>query len=266
MSVKYKIVFSDIDGTLLNSQHQISANTKQAIQRIVAKGIPFILVSARPPSAMTVYTQQLNSDLLISYGGALILDEQSAPIYSVTLTEADLAKLNEKLTACGALSVNYYSYYQWFANDLKSPWVINESQITQLQPQQTPKELPPIHKMLLMGEAATIETLEKQLQTEFPHLYIHRSKATYLEVMNQQASKANAVRFIHRQLNIKQEETVAFGDNFNDLDMLEYAGLGVAMANAPLEIQQRADYVTASNDEEGIAQVLNLLFNDESDD
>ena len=78
--------------------------------------------------------------------------------------------------------------------------------------------------------------------------------------MNKAATKAKAIRFMEQHLNVCAEEVVAFGDNFNDLDMLQYAGLSVAMGNAPDEIKQAAKEVTASNDEDGIALVLNRIF------
>lgn len=260
MSIKYKMVFGDIDGTLLNSQHQISAKTMQAIHHISELGIPFILVSARSPSAMTSYMKQLGSELMVCYGGSLIVDDKLNTIYSVTLSEKDLSDLAHTLKDYAHLSINHYSYEQWFSNNIENGWTKQESDITQLQPLPTPTVLPVTHKILLIGEAEEIELLESKLRVQFPHLYIHRSKATYLEIMNKQASKANAIRIIQELHQIKTEEIIAFGDNFNDLDMIEYAGLGVAMANAPVEIQKKANYVTLSNDEDGVAVVLNQLF------
>lgn len=87
---RYRAVFSDIDGTLLNSQHQISFKTEQAIQRIVKQGIPFILVSARPPLAMTPYTTQLGTkNAMICYGGALILDADLQPLYNAVIEKTN---------------------------------------------------------------------------------------------------------------------------------------------------------------------------------
>ena len=112
-----------------------------------------------------------------------------------------------------------------------------------------------------MGEAEQIQSLEKLLKRQLPHLSIHRSKNEYLEIMNKQATKSNAIRFMEKVLNVTQEQVIAFGDNFNDLDMLQYAGLSVAMGNAPEEIKAVAKRVTASNNDDGIALVLNEIFN-----
>lgn len=257
----YKAVFSDIDGTLLNSRHQISPLTEQAIKAVIAKGVPFIPVSARPPYAITPYTKQLDTQqAIICYSGALILDKNLTALYSVILEPQDLQQLNQILADFNHLSVSHYAGLDWFCNDLNNYWTLQESEITGLHAKQTPKDLNEVHKILVMGEAEEIRQLEQKLKQNLPHLSIHRSKNEYLEIMNKAATKAKAIRFMEQHLNVRAEEVVAFGDNFNDLDMLQYAGLSVAMGNAPDEIKQVAKEVTASNDEDGIALVLNRIF------
>ena len=257
----YKAVFSDIDGTLLNSRHQISPLTEQAIKAVIAKGVPFIPVSARPPYAITPYTKQLDTQqAIICYSGALILDKNLTALYSVILEPQDLQELNQILADFNHLSVSHYAGLDWFCNDLNNYWTLQESEITGLHAKQTPKDLNEVHKILVMGEAEEIRQLEQKLKQSLPHLSIHRSKNEYLEIMNKAATKAKAIRFMEQHLNVRAEEVVAFGDNFNDLDMLQYAGLSVAMGNAPDEIKQAAKEVTASNDEDGIALVLNRIF------
>ncbi len=257
----YKAVFSDMDGTLLNSQHQISPATFTAIRRIIHQGIPFIPVSARPPYAITPYTQQLQTrQPIICYSGALILDQDLNPLYSVTLSPQDVFALQQALANFTHLSVSYYAGLDWFTDNPASDWIKQEAEITGLSAKIKPHNLPAVHKILIMGEAVEIEPLEKQLQYQFPQLAVHRSKAEYLEIMNKAATKAKAVRFMEDYLNVSAQETVAFGDNFNDLDMLQYVGLSVAMGNAPEEIKRAAKQTTASNDNDGIAMVLNRVF------
>lgn len=259
----YKVIFSDIDGTLLNSQHQISVKNKQAIQRLANFSVPFILVSARPPLAITPFTEQLQTqNPLIAYSGALILDQHLQPLYSVTIAPADLTQVEQLLADFPHLSINHYAGVHWFSNDLNNEWTKLEEKITGLQAVEKPQDLTEVHKILVIGEANEILNLEKALKTQFPHLSIHRSKNEYLEIMHKQATKSNAIRFLEQALDFTAEETIAFGDNFNDLDMLQYAGLSVAMANAPEAIQTAAKRVTASNNEDGIALVLNEIFTD----
>lgn len=260
-SPRYKAVFSDIDGTLLNDWHQITPKTLTAIQRITQQEIPFIPVSARPPLAITPYTQQLKTDqAIICYSGALILDRDLTPLYSVSIDEADLTQLEKQLQSFQHLSINYYVNTLWFSNDLANHWTQQEAEITGLQAVQKVEKLTYVHKVLVMGEADEILRLEALLKPLFPQFSIHRSKAEYLEIMNRNATKSAAIRFIQKSLGIETEQIVAFGDNFNDLDMLQYVGFSVAMANAPDEIKAVARYVTASNNDDGIALVLDKLF------
>lgn len=259
--IDYKAVFSDIDGTLLNSEHRITPETVLAVRRIVRLGIPFIPVSARPPLAITPYTEQLQTDnVIICYSGALILDKDLNPLYSVSIEKQDLEILDSELFPFQHLSVNYYAGLDWFSNDLNNYWTIQEAEITGLQAVEKPENFTHVHKILVMGEAGEIQRLESLLKQRLPALSIHRSKNEYLEIMNSHATKSAAIRFMEKILGVSAKQVVAFGDNFNDLDMLQYAGLSVAMGNAPDEIKAIAKRVTASNNEDGIALVLNEIF------
>ncbi len=260
-SSPYKAVFSDIDGTLLNSQHQITPKTEEAIKNILKQGIPFIPVSARPPYAITPYTKQLGAQHgMICYSGALILDKNLTALYSVTLEPQDLQKLNALLADFAHLSISHYAGLDWFCNDVNNNWIKQESEITGLNAKLLQGNLTDVHKILVMGSAEEIQTVEPVLKQALPHLSIHRSKDEYLEIMNPAATKAKAIQFMAQHLGISAEQVIAFGDNFNDLDMLQYAGLSIAMGNAPDAIKQVAKEVTATNNEDGIALVLNRVF------
>ncbi|MGP1627758.1 MAG: Cof-type HAD-IIB family hydrolase [Aggregatibacter segnis] len=260
-SSPYKAVFSDIDGTLLNSQHQITPKTEEAIKNVLKQGIPFIPVSARPPYAITPYTEQLGAQHgMICYSGALILDKNLTALYSVTLEPQDLQKLNALLADYPHLSISYYAGLDWFCNDVNNDWIKQESEITGLSAKLLQGNLTDAHKILIMGSAEEIQRVEPVLKQALPHLSIQRSKDEYLEITNSAATKAKAIQFMAQHLGISAEQVIAFGDNFNDLDMLQYAGLSVAMGNAPDAIKQVAKEVTATNNEDGIALVLNRVF------
>lgn len=260
-SSPYKAVFSDIDGTLLNSQHQITPKTEEAIKNVLKQGIPFIPVSARPPYAITPYTEQLGAQHgMICYSGALILDKNLTALYSVILAPQDLQKLNTLLADFARLSISYYAGLDWFCNDVNNNWIKQESEITGLSAKLLQGNLTDVHKILIMGSAEEIQIVEPVLKQALPHLSIQRSKDEYLEITNSAATKAKAIQFMAQHLGISAEQIIAFGDNFNDLDMLQYAGLSIAMGNAPDAIKQVAKEVTATNNEDGIALVLNRVF------
>ncbi len=267
-NTRYQAVFGDIDGTLLNRNHQIGTRTQHSIRRILALGVPFILVSARPPLAITPFSRQLQCrSPIICYSGALVLDDDLSPLHSLAIGQPALTQLEQTLARLAAdalppdsrLSINHYAGLHWYA-DPDNPWTQQEAAITGLQPSPRAAELTEVHKILLMSEAAEIRQLEHALRLHFPQLHIHRSKNEYLEITHQQASKSQAIRFLEKRLGLDPQRIIAFGDNFNDLDMLQHAGLSVAMGNAPDDIKAAAHRVTATNDEDGIALVLDEVF------
>ena len=258
----YKAVFSDFDGTLLTSDHRISPKTLDAIQGITKQGIPFTPISARSPLGIWPYAKLIeNYNIIVAFSGALILDKNAKPIYSVQIDPADIQAINQVLADHPALGVNYYTYDDCVARDLDNKWVIYERSVTgiQIDPYDDSAVYSP-HKIQIIGETDEVISIEKILKEKFPHLSICRSHANFLEVMHKSATKGNAVRFLEDYVHVKMEECVAFGDNFNDLDMLESVGLGVAMGNAPDEIKQAANRVTASHNDDGIALILNEIF------
>lgn len=259
--MKYRAFFSDIDGTLINREHRLSARTRAAVQRVIARGIPFVLVSARPPLAITPFTDAIGGKQpLIAFNGALILDGDLQPLYSITLDNADLRRLEPLLESNPAVHPNYYRNLEWMSPRPDNPWTAQEGDITGLRATLKPAHIENVHKILVMGDVADILALERQLKPQFPHLQIHRSKDTYLEIANKAASKSQAIAFMAEKFGVDMADTVAFGDNYNDLDMLLAAGCGVAMGNAPDEIKAQVSLVTAGNQEDGLAQVLEAWF------
>ena len=115
------------------------------------------------------------------------------------------------------------------------------------------------NKLLAISSQQQITKLQNMAAKKFPDLTLARSGPTYLEIMPKEVSKRRAVERFQEYYGVSQAEIAAFGDSFVDLEMLRYAGLGIAMGNAPDEVQRAADRVTTSNDEEGIYLVLKTL-------
>ncbi|MDO5090571.1 MAG: Cof-type HAD-IIB family hydrolase [Cardiobacteriaceae bacterium] len=257
----YRAIFTDIDGTLLTSAHTISARTLAAVQRVIALGVPVILASARPPLAVAPLVAQIGGGQpFIAFNGALIFDGKGEILHSMTLDNASLRQLEPLLESRHDIAVNYYCGTAWYAPDPANRWTAQEEKITALSAARKPEEIENAHKILVMGEADTIAALEAALQARFPHLAIYRSKDTYLEIVNPAVNKAAAVRLLRERLGVARDATIAFGDHYNDLDMLRDAGYGVAMGNAPAAMQAQVAHTTAGNDEDGMALVLERLF------
>lgn len=151
---RFQAIFSDIDGTLLNPQHQLSPRNRAAGRAVVAAGIPIVLVSARPPAAMRPLAEALGPGLpLIALNGALILDGADRIIQQRALSPAALATLATLLAEAPALLRHDYCGRHWYCADPNHPRCRRETAIIGLEPEPRPAAPGPVHKVLLLGPA-----------------------------------------------------------------------------------------------------------------
>ena len=263
---KYKMVFSDIDGTLLDSTHEVRKNTKKKIKELENQGIPFILVSARMPEG--IYTIQKAAGLespIVAYSGGLVLDTDRKILKSNGMSQ----KKAEEITGYirekwNNMCISIYSGSSWISFDDRDYWIKQEEDITTLKCikgnfTDILEKDAEVHKIMCMGEPEKIAEIENILKVKHPELSVYRSKDTYLEIMDGRALKSNAVKVLCEVKNIPIEDTISFGDNYNDIDMLEATGMGIAMGNAPEEVKKHADKITLDNDSEGLLHMLEKL-------
>ncbi len=263
---KYKIIFCDIDGTLLDSNHLISENTKTEIRKLERMGIPFVLVSARMPSGVFSIQKELGIKApIVCYNGGLVFDENAIPLQSIGIDRDSALAIHDDIrktwkTVC----CSTYHNNDWIAEDTNDPWIVQEYKITSSEPKRGKimDFVPPdgqVHKFLCMGDAEQIAQMNEVLKERYPALSIYRSKHTYLEIMDGTVLKSSAVKTLCREYDIPIKASVSFGDNFNDVDMLLATGIGFAMANAPEEVRRQIRNVTLSNDQEGVLAGLRQL-------
>lgn len=254
--MKWKILFSDIDGTMINDQQLVTSKTRLALQQL---NIPVILVSARMPSGIRVIQEQFdNHDPIICYSGALILKEKEI-LYDLGISFEDAWPLYQDLCQ-EDVSVSAYCYDHWYCHRYDD-WIQQEEDITQLQAIVSDfSQEKKVHKFLCMADPDRIRKLETKLKQRYPHLSVYRSKPTYLEIMNGHISKLKAIEVLLDYYHLTLADSVSFGDNYNDLDMLEHTGLSFAMANAPQEIKDHIGRTTLSNNEDGVAYAIENLL------
>ena len=264
---RYKMIFSDIDGTLLDSHQQVSEDTRKEILRLEQEGVPFVLVSARMPEGLAPIRRQLgNHAPMVSYGGGLICNEDGEILSSCQMDLGTALEIKGLLDReYPHIVCNTYGFSRWVVDDDSNPWVVREEEITTLKAEngnigEIFGKDGGIHKFLLMGEHEEIEQLEIRLKRKWPELSIAASSSCYLEVMNGKVRKSEGVRFLCGYYGISLEEVIAFGDGKNDMDMLKAAGNSYAMANAPIEVRESAKHVTLDNDHEGLLAALRENF------
>ncbi len=265
--MRYKAICSDIDGTLLNKERVLSPRTISAISRL-SPDIRVILASSRMPKAM----RHLQHDLsilhspLICYNGAYILafDDQENPqeLHSSPIPVDICAEL-AGFTARIGLHLGLYYADEWYVRE-SDYWSAREENNTRVQSevadfdevlQAWERAGKGGHKLMCMGEAADVQASEDFLRTHYgDRLHLYRSKDTYLEISDRSISKASALEKVIAHLgSFKMNEVVAFGDNYNDMDMLQAVGLGVAVENARAEVLEMANAKTLRNTEDGVA-------------
>lgn len=263
----YSLVFLDIDGTLLDSNHQIMPQTKQILNRLEKRGTPIILCSARSPSGVeTVERQAELHSPIVCYGGGLILTADRATLRDEGIDpETAVSFKRFVLDRYGDVVVSAYSYGDWLVDDAGHPAIRREARITQCVPlpagdlRAALRASSHIHKLLCIGTEQQIAAIQDSAAGAFPGLTLVRSGPIYLEVMPKDVSKRTAAAQLGEYFGVTRERMAAFGDSFVDLELLRYVGLGVAMGNAPREVRQAVGRVTASNDEEGIYAALRRL-------
>ncbi len=258
------IVFSDIDGTLLTDEHKITEKTQEAIRKLKEQDIPFVIVSARSPSGIYPLLEDYNLKCpIISHSGGAIFDENKKVLYHTGMSK-DIAKEmisfieEEKFD----LAWGVYTLTQWIVKDKSDPRVINEERVVQAQTIQgdvDTAEGEEINKILCICNPDQILEIEEKMKKRFPGYSIAKSSDVLLEVMPGDINKAAAVERVCELYGVDIKNAVAFGDNYNDEQMLQTAGKGFLMANAPTELKTRIAHHAKSNNESGIYYALKDL-------
>ena len=271
MRPMYKAVFLDMDGTLLRADHSVSEPTKQTIRHLIEeKGIPVVLVSARPVNAILPTFRRIGIPEhfpLVSLNGSYIV-EAGQPVFQAMIDLPTAAAVAGEVRTFNA-NIAYYLQREWYA-EVDDSWTAHEQKIMDVKIKIGPlpefikewseRKIGP-NKMMVMSDPASISSIQQHLKSVYDsRLNIYPSKPTYLEVMDPLGSKSNAVRFLIERMKIDRSEVIAIGDNYNDREMIQFAGMGVAMGNAPDEIKAAADYVTDTNNEDGVRKALEKFF------
>lgn len=263
--MKYKMIVLDLDGTLTNNKKEITPKTKEALMQAQAKGVHIVLASGRPTYGIIPLAEELelktHGGFILAYNGGKIIDcTNNRVLFEQKLDEKLVPRLYEGAKKAGLQILTYQGegiaatqkddkYVQIEAHINKMPVVQYDDFLRQL--------VYPINKCLIVGEPTKLHQLELSLLAQLKgQMELYRSADYFLECVPLGIDKAQSLNRLITTLGITKEEVIACGDGYNDLSMIRFAGLGVAMANAAKDIQSEADYVTLSNEEDGVAHVI----------
>ena len=267
--MSYQLICSDIDGTLLDKNRELSEMTITEIKRV--SPIPFVLISSRMPKAMRHLQSQLGNieTPIIAYNGGLVLRNNQV-LHSAFIDNSVLETVIQLVTKT-TIHLSLYFEDEWYVPSMDF-WAKRESENTKVTPvvkssksvlNHWKNEGKGAHKMMCMGNEKQIDVLYNSLENSFSNqIMLYRSKPTYIEISHISVSKKTAIEVLLKNCypEISMKNVVAFGDNYNDIEMLKAVGLGVAVANAIEEVLQIANKITDTNKNDGVAKVIQELF------
>ncbi|MEW6498449.1 MAG: Cof-type HAD-IIB family hydrolase [Cyanobacteriota bacterium] len=263
-----QLLVLDIDGTIAGRSNEIREPVKQAIRAAQAKGIQVAIATGRMYCSALRFYQDVGSTLpLVAYQGAWIQDPATDKIHRhlpVSRTTAEqLLDYFETEALRSLLSVHFYINDQLYVREI-TPETELYAKRADIQPQAVGdlrKVLgsEPTKILALSDDTQIIDQLLGSLRQQYTpaELYLTKSVATFFEATNPVVNKGTAVRYLAQEmLGLKPHNVMAIGDNFNDLEMLDYAGLGIAMGNAPTEVQAIAQWVAPDVEDDGAAAAI----------
>lgn len=265
----YKLIALDLDGTLKTSDNRISPKTREALIECQKRGMRVILASGRPTPGLRHEAEELE---LAKYGG-LLLSFNGARVYDITNDKVIYEKVVDRQYALEiydrakqyGLAVMTYDGLNILTEDDDDQYVQVEQNINDMYIKHTDawKETLPesINKVLLTGTPEYVASIEQEFKAPYQDvLSIYRSAPFFIEVMAQNIDKAASLEKLCEYLGMTSEDMIAFGDGFNDISMIKFAGLGVAMGNAQDVVKEAANEITLSNDEDGIYETLKRVI------
>lgn len=265
--MKYRLLCVDLDGTLLTDHKKLNERDIEALKEASAKGIKTALITGRMPAATDPIVRQLGIPCIMACNAGTYILKEGQSIYAEYLSVGSMKSIYEKVEAFG-IPLWIFRDKKWFVT-AKDRFVEAEEELIQYAAELVPveelafkwaKEGTGPNKVLIGAEPALVQKMHKILKSQ-QNVDMACSSPNYLEIFPKGMNKGKALRLICEKEGLKREETIAFGDQELDIPMLEEAGIAVAMGNAIDELKGKADFVTKTNNEAGIAYALNHYLN-----
>ena len=269
IKVRDAVLALDLDGTLTDSKKRISERTKESIDKFITAGGTVALASGRPTFGVMPVAKILELDkkggYILSYNGGCFLDcKNNKQLFMKELTHEYLPILEKQAKEFG-INLMTYNGDKAYALDIDEQYYMIEININHFirvkADPLTPQITFPIIKCLMTADGDYLAKVEREMKKYWEgKLNIVRSEPYFLEVTEVGIDKASTITNMVKKLGKSVDNLICCGDGFNDLSMIQAAGIGVAMANAQERVRAAADYITKSNDEDGIVDVVENLF------
>ncbi|MEK0317414.1 Cof-type HAD-IIB family hydrolase [Cohnella sp. 56] len=261
----YKLIAIDLDDTLLNDELEVTEATRGALAEALSRGVHVTLATGRMFASAKQTAAQVGLNVpLITYQGSLVrnlLDERT--LYERSVDLEAVRKLyaytrDRQLHLQTYIDDKLYSFDDGdrlaaYAKQSNIPYIV--------EPELDALPIGRHTKLIIIDEPALLDQIAPELHALLgPEVHITKSKPHYLEFTHREGTKGHALKFLAEHFGISIDETIAIGDSWNDREMIEAAGLGVAMANAVPALREIADFVTLSNNEDGVKHVVDKFI------
>lgn len=260
----YKMVVLDLDDTLLRDDLTISDKTRDSLMRAQREGVRVVLASGRPTGAIRRYAEELDianhGGFIISFNGAVVTDCVSkTPIFQKALSKEVVHELFDRSVEHGALILSYVD--DKIVTPRANEWADVEQKLTGMEIREVPDFKGAIQgdciKAIMLQEPVFLKAVSDKLRPLVEgRMNMVISKPFFLEFTDKGIDKRHSLQMLCEKLAILSSEVIAIGDSYNDVGMIEFAGLGICMANGPADVRAKADHVTASNMDDGVALAL----------
>jgi len=266
----YKMIAIDLDGTLLNSNKEISQENKKYIKYAVEKGIKVLICSGRIYAGAKVFAEQLAIEgPMVVCNGAMIRDVKTDKVYySNMLSKEDCVRVVDLLSKEGIYFHTYIDdvmyaekldyaalYYMIKSKDLRSDFRVDVKVVESVKDVIINSTYEPAKIVVMSSELEELNRVRRYVE-DIDTIEVVSSNYDNFEILNRGVSKGKALEIVSQEFNIDRKEILAIGDNENDCSMLEYAGFSVAMGNAEDKVKKICDFVAPSNDEDGVAYAI----------
>ncbi len=266
--MEYRVIVLDLDGTLTNRDKVITPRTREVLMKAQDEGNTVVLASGRPTAGVMPLARELKLEqyggYILSFNGGMIVNCKTKEIVFSSQLPVEINRQVIDLAQEHRVDIMTYEGDTIITSDASFKYVALESRACQMklkeiQESEKMKEYVTfsVPKFILTDEDDYLALVEPKVKAALgKNFSVYRSDPYYLEVLPKGIDKAKSLARFLEATGFKQEEMIACGDGYNDLSMIRFAGLGVAMENAVLPVRQAADYITLSNNEDGVAHVI----------
>ncbi|WP_019639274.1 Cof-type HAD-IIB family hydrolase [Paenibacillus fonticola] len=263
----YKLIAIDIDDTLINDDKEVTPATQKALEEAIAAGVVVTLATGRAYSSAQAIARQTGLNVpIITYQGAYVKNLLDEKVLYERYLPLDAASKLFDYCVKHDLHLQTYIDDKLYAREENQKLIdytsLNNTEYF-VEPDFAKLVAQPTPKMLIIDEPDYLDEIAPVLRELLgPSVHVTKSKPNFLEFMHNEGTKGHALKFIANHFGCGLNETIAIGDSWNDHEMLEAAGLGIAMGNAIPALKEIADYVTLSNNEDGVKHAIGkFIFN-----